>query len=97
MRSKMNLTSTYTSPAFYEARLLSVLADRVCLLDRKDPESDHFLMMTTGPDGKEEDAGTIRWWPKPNQAAGKMGRVAGEFFHLERKVSPPRRANFTDR
>ncbi|KWU42604.1 acyl-CoA N-acyltransferase [Rhodotorula sp. JG-1b] len=45
-------------------------------LDEKDPESDHFLMTTTGPDGKEEDAGTIRWWPKPNQAAGKMGRVA---------------------
>lgn len=46
-------------------------------VDRKDPESDHFLMTTTGPDGREEDAGTIRWWPKPNQAAGKMGRVAG--------------------
>lgn len=45
-------------------------------LDEKDPESDHFLMTTTGADGKEEDAGTIRWWPKPNQAAGKMGRVA---------------------
>ncbi|POY75361.1 GNAT family acetyltransferase [Rhodotorula taiwanensis] len=45
-------------------------------LDEKDPESDHFLMTTVGPDGNEEDAGTIRWWPKPNQAAGKMGRVA---------------------
>lgn len=47
-------------------------------LDEKDPESDHFLMTTMGADGKEEDAGVIRWWPKPNQAAGKMGRVAGK-------------------
>ncbi|BGP52457.1 hypothetical protein JCM8202v2_000011 [Rhodotorula sphaerocarpa] len=46
-------------------------------LDEKDPESDHFLMTTMGADGKEEDAGVIRWWPKPNQAAGKMGRFRG--------------------
>lgn len=45
---------------------------------RKDPESDHFLMTTVGADGKEEDVGTIRWWPKPGLAAGKIGRVCGQ-------------------
>ncbi|BGP36424.1 hypothetical protein JCM10450v2_000322 [Rhodotorula kratochvilovae] len=44
-------------------------------LDEKDPESDHFIMFRVGPNGEEEDAGTIRWWPKPGKAAGKMGRV----------------------
>ncbi|KAK4332027.1 Glucosamine 6-phosphate N-acetyltransferase [Rhodotorula toruloides] len=44
-------------------------------LDEKDPVSDHFLMTTVDAEGKEEDVGTIRWWPKPGLAAGKIGRV----------------------
>ncbi|GJN92176.1 hypothetical protein Rhopal_005206-T1 [Rhodotorula paludigena] len=44
-------------------------------LDDKDESSDHFIMTMTNEDGTEEDAGTIRWWPKPGLAAGKIGRV----------------------
>ncbi|GAA5925090.1 hypothetical protein JCM3775_006362 [Rhodotorula graminis] len=48
-------------------------------LDEKDPESDHLIMYRVGADGEKEDAGTIRWWPKPGQPegqkAGKLGRV----------------------
>ena len=85
---------------FFDEHSYVRLAERDCFSNRKDPESDHFLMTTTGADGKEEDAGTIRWWPKPNQAAGKMGRVAGEFCLCpKRKVSLPfhHRAYFPDR
>ena len=50
---------------------------------RKDPESDHLIMYRVGADGEKEDAGTIRWWPKPGQPegkpAGKLGRVCGAF------------------
>lgn len=28
---------------------------------RKDPTSDHFLLIQRNEDGSEEDAGTIRW------------------------------------
>ncbi|GAA6058498.1 hypothetical protein JCM10212_006937 [Sporobolomyces blumeae] len=45
-------------------------------LDEKDAASDHLLVVDVKEDGTEEDVGTIRWWPKPDQAAGKMGRVA---------------------
>ncbi|BGP12360.1 hypothetical protein JCM10213v2_000276 [Rhodosporidiobolus nylandii] len=47
-------------------------------LDDKDETSDHFLLIATNEDGTEEDAGTIRWWPKPDVSppAGKLGRLA---------------------
>ncbi|GAA5827192.1 hypothetical protein JCM11251_001161 [Rhodosporidiobolus azoricus] len=47
-------------------------------LDDKDESSDHFLLIAKNEDGAEEDAGTIRWWPKPNvhPPAGKLGRLA---------------------
>ncbi|GAA5888762.1 hypothetical protein JCM6882_002842 [Rhodosporidiobolus microsporus] len=47
-------------------------------LDDKDASSDHFLLIAKHEDGTEEDAGTIRWWPKPNvhPPAGKLGRLA---------------------
>ncbi|GAA5855083.1 hypothetical protein JCM8547_002373 [Rhodosporidiobolus lusitaniae] len=45
-------------------------------LDDKDATSDHFLMVNLNEDGTEEDAGTIRWWPKPNSTSGKLGRLA---------------------
>ncbi|GAA5862407.1 hypothetical protein JCM1840_004171 [Sporobolomyces johnsonii] len=45
-------------------------------LDDKDATSDHLLLVATNEDGTEEDAGTIRWWPKPGKSEGKMGRVA---------------------
>lgn len=58
--------------------------------DRKDPESDHLIMYRVGANGEHEDAGTIRWWPKPGQPAGKpagkLGRVCGA-------SSPSRREN----
>ncbi|GAA6038627.1 hypothetical protein JCM8097_009454 [Rhodosporidiobolus ruineniae] len=44
-------------------------------LDDKDDTADHFVMVAVNPDGTEEDAGTIRWWPKPGQIAGKLGRL----------------------
>ncbi|GAA5918296.1 hypothetical protein JCM1841_002153 [Sporobolomyces salmonicolor] len=45
-------------------------------LDDKDATADHLLLVATNGDGTEEDAGTIRWWPKPGKREGKMGRVA---------------------
>ncbi|GAA5877315.1 hypothetical protein JCM16303_006241 [Sporobolomyces ruberrimus] len=45
-------------------------------LDEKDEASDHLLLVDEKADGTTEDVGTIRWWPIPGKAAGKMGRVA---------------------
>ncbi|GAA5982280.1 hypothetical protein JCM11641_006248 [Rhodosporidiobolus odoratus] len=47
-------------------------------IDDKDETSDHLLLVATNEDGSEEDAGTIRWWPKPDTSpsAGKLGRLA---------------------
>ncbi|GAA5899191.1 GNAT family N-acetyltransferase [Sporobolomyces salmoneus] len=45
-------------------------------LDEKDESSDHLLLLDEKPDGTTEQIGTIRWWPIPGRAAGKMGRVA---------------------
>ncbi|GAA6002638.1 hypothetical protein JCM10207_007605 [Rhodosporidiobolus poonsookiae] len=36
--------------------------------------TDHLLMTCVHPDGTEEDAGVIRWWPK-TPSTGKLGRL----------------------